>query len=177
MLGGTEANNRRRMGMRVGRMGLALVLLIGLMTGAPSWAAQTVEFGASRVDLVAARDGHRTALAVELATTPAQLEQGLMFRHSLAPDTGMLFDFGRPRMVAMWMKNTLIPLDMLFLDAGGRIVHIEENAEPGSLQPRGPTQMVLGVLELPAGSAARFGLHLGDRVEHPIFQGEPVKSR
>jgi len=158
-------------------MGLVLALLIGLMAGGPSLAAQAVEFGTSRVELIAAQGGHRTALAVELAATPAQLEQGLMYRRALAPDSGMLFDFGRPRMVAMWMKNTLIPLDMLFLDAGGRIVHIEENAEPGSLQPRGPAQMVLGVLELPAGSAARFGLRLGDRVEHPIFQVDPVNSR
>jgi len=163
--------------MRFGRTALALALLIGLTLGGPVRAAQTVEFETARVELVTLPDGHRTTLAVELATTPAQLEQGLMFRHALAPDTGMLFDFGRPRMVAMWMKNTLIPLDMLFLDAGGRIIHIEENAAPGTLNPRGPAQMVLGVLELPAGAAARYGLHLGDRVEHPIFQGEPLKSR
>ncbi|SEH63786.1 DUF192 domain-containing protein [Magnetospirillum fulvum] len=162
--------------MRLGRLGLALVLLIGLVVGGPSIAAQTVEFGSTRVELVAA-NGHRTPLMVELAATPEQLEQGLMFRPYLAPEAGMLFDFGRPRLVAMWMKNTLIPLDMLFLDAAGRIVHIEANAEPGSLQPRGPVQKVLAVLELPAGGAARFGLRLGDRVAHPIFEQDPVKSQ
>ncbi|CCG42026.1 DUF192 domain-containing protein [Magnetospirillum molischianum] len=163
--------------MSLGRVGLALALLFGVLTSSPVFAAAAVEFGSSRVELVAAKDGHRTALTVELATTPEQLEQGLMFRRHLAPGSGMLFDFGQPRMVAMWMKNTLIPLDMLFIDVDGRVVHIEENAEPGTLQPRGPVQKVLGVLELPAGSAARLGLRLGDRVEHPMFQENLVKSR
>lgn len=162
--------------MRLGRVVLVLGLLIGLAAGGAASAVAEVEFGATRVELVAA-DGHRTALAVELATTPEQLEQGLMFRTDLAPDAGMLFDFGQPRLVAMWMKYTLIPLDMLFLDASGRIVHIETNAQPGTLQPRGPAQKVLAVLELPGGATARFGLRLGDRVAHPIFGDAPVKSR
>jgi len=157
-------------------MALALALLAGLMVGGAVAAEALVDFGTSRVELVPT-GGHRTALTVELAATPEQLEQGLMFRRHLAPGSGMLFDFGQPRLVAMWMKNTLVPLDMLFLDASGRIVHIEANAEPGTLQPRGPNRKVLGVLELPAGSVARYGLRLGDRVDHPIFADEPVNSR
>lgn len=131
-------------------------------------AAEPVTFGASRLEVVA-EGGKRHAFAVELAVTPDQLSQGLMFRRDLPAGTGMLFDFGSPRQVSMWMKNTLIPLDMLFIDRTGRVVHVEQYAVPGSLEPRGPAEPVLGVLELPAGTARRLGLKPGDRVIHAMF--------
>jgi uncharacterized protein len=107
--------------------------------------------------------------AVEVATTPAQMEQGLMFRRSMAPDSGMIFDFKTPSMATMWMKNTLIPLDMLFVDAQGRIVNIHERAVPESLDTIGAAAPVRAVVELNGGTVARLGIRPGDRVLFPIF--------
>lgn len=143
-----------------------IFVLLGVSAAAM---AEPVTFGASRLEVVAG-DGKRHAFAVEMAVTPDQLSQGLMFRRDLPAGTGMLFDFGSPRQVSMWMKNTLIPLDMLFMERSGRVVHVEEYAVPGSLQPRGPAEPVLGVLELPAGTARRLGLKPGDRIVHPMFE-------
>ncbi|MFD2233295.1 DUF192 domain-containing protein [Phaeospirillum tilakii] len=161
-------------------VGLALLVALGLAgpaEAAPAAAEPaTVRFERAPVALLTA-DGRRVVINAELATSPAQLEQGLMFRTALAADGGMLFDFGAPRMVAMWMKNTLIPLDMLFIDATGTIRYIEENAPPHSLEPRGPALPVRAVMELAGGSARRLGLRPGDRVEHPIFAAAPMSFR
>ncbi len=146
---------------------LRIILTMIVLTGADAQ-AQPVSFERSTLDVVTA-DSRRHSFAVELAATPDQLSQGLMFRKSLAADAGMLFNFGTPRQVSMWMKNTLIPLDMLFMDRGGRIIRVEEYAVPGSLEPRGPPESVLAVLELSAGTARRLGIRSGDRVEHAIF--------
>jgi uncharacterized membrane protein (UPF0127 family) len=145
---------------------LAAVIFVLLGTAA---SAAPVTFETSRLEVVA-EGGKRHAFAVELAATSEQLSQGLMFRRDLPAGTGMLFDFGSPRQVSMWMKNTLIPLDMLFMDRSGRVVYVEQYAVPGSLEPRGPAEPVLGVLELPAGTARRLGLKPGDRVIHSMFE-------
>ena len=108
-------------------------------------------------------------ITVELATSPAQLEQGLMFRQSLPADAGMLFDFKAPQPAMMWMKNTLIPLDMLFVDGQGRIVSLHERAVPGSLETIGSGAPVRAVVELNGGTVARLGIKPGDRVLFPIF--------
>ena len=92
-----------------------------------------------------------------------------MFRENLAADAGMLFDFGSSEKVAMWMKNTLIPLDMLFIKPGGIIANIASGTTPLSLAPVPSNGPVRGVLELKAGTAARLGIRPGDRVLHPIF--------
>ncbi|HYB09553.1 MAG TPA: DUF192 domain-containing protein [Alphaproteobacteria bacterium] len=115
-------------------------------------------------------EGKQLSFTVELANTPAEREMGLMFRSSLAPDAGMLFDFKEPQIVAFWMKNTLIPLDMLFIDKTGRIVRIVERAVPGSLTPISSGEPVLAVLEVNSGTASRLEIHTGDIVDHPIFQ-------
>jgi len=151
-----------RMGRLIASLALALVMM-----AAVAW-AESVSFPHSTLDVVGA-DGRHHPFSVELASSPAQLSQGLMFRRSLAIDSGMLFDFGSPRQVAMWMKNTLIPLDMLFMDRDGRVIFIEEFAVPGTLQPRGPSDPVRAVLEVAGGTARRLGLKPGDRVEHPLF--------
>jgi hypothetical protein len=92
-----------------------------------------------------------------------------MFRRSMAPDAGMLFDYTTPSMAMMWMKNTLIPLDMLFVDAAGRIVNIHERAVPGSLDPIAAAGPARAVIELNGGTAAHLGIKPGDRVIYPIF--------
>jgi uncharacterized membrane protein (UPF0127 family) len=145
-------------------LGLGLVLAI-IVSG--SALAQLQRFPTGELTIVTANGRHK--FAVELATTPAQMEQGLMFRQSLAPNAGMLFDFKTPSMASMWMRNTLIPLDMLFVDAQGRIVNIHERTVPGSLEPRSATAPVRAVLELNGGTAARLGIKPGDRVLFPIF--------
>jgi uncharacterized membrane protein (UPF0127 family) len=133
-------------------------------------AAQSlVGFAPSRLDVVTAGGG-RHSFAVELAETPEQLAQGLMFRSQMAADAGMIFDFGRPRPVSMWMKNTLIPLDMLFIDETGRVTGIHERAIPGSLAVISSPGPVKSVLELNGGTAQRLGLRVGDMVEHPWFR-------
>jgi hypothetical protein len=110
---------------------------------------------------------------VELAESPSQRMQGLQGRRALDAKAGMLFVFDAPSVAAMWMKNTYIPLDMLFLNGVGSIVAIAENTRPMSLQPIGPPEPVKAVLELNAGTVARLGIELGDRVLHPFVE-DPV---
>ena len=141
------------------------VLALSMCTAAVGLAQQ--RFPTAELTIVTASGPQK--FTVELATTPAQMEQGLMFRQSLAPDSGMLFDFKTPSMASMWMKNTLIPLDMLFIDAQGRIVNIAERTVPGSLDPVGAAAPVRAVLELNGGTAARLGIRPGDRVLFAIF--------
>jgi len=109
------------------------------------------------------------AFTVEIADDPEEIRNGLMNRESMAPDDGMLFDFGQPREAAMWMKNTLIPLDMLFMDPSGKVIAIARNAVPGSLRTITPGVPVKAVLELNGGRAAELGIEPGDEVVHPIF--------
>jgi hypothetical protein len=106
---------------------------------------------------------------VEMALTPEQQQQGLMFRPSLAADAGMLFDFVGTRPVAFWMKNTLIPLDMLFIAADGHIADYHERAVPLSEATIESKVPVRAVLELNGGTVARLGIHRGDLVHHAIF--------
>ena len=106
---------------------------------------------------------------VEIADDPEEISDGLMYREALAPDAGMLFDFGQPRQANMWMKNTLIPLDMLFIAPDGTVLAIARNAVPGSLRTINPGVAVKGVLELNGGQASELGIEPGDTVEHEIF--------
>jgi len=102
--------------------------------------------------------------SIELALTDAQRQQGLMYRREMAPDHGMLFDFGQARRVSMWMENTVLPLDMLFIQGDGTISHIKENAVPFSrdiIDSQGPVKFVL---ELNAGRASALGIQVGDKV-------------
>ena len=109
------------------------------------------------------------SFTVELANDPEEVQTGLMNREELAADAGMLFDFGQPREANMWMKNTLIPLDMLFMDTDGTILAIARNAVPGSLRRINPGVPVKGVLELNGGRAEELGIVPGDTVQHAMF--------
>jgi uncharacterized protein len=111
--------------------------------------------------------------AIELAQSEQQMMQGLMYRRALAPEAGMLFEYPKPQPVSFWMKNTLIPLDMLFIGADGRILEIHERAIPLSLEPITCDRQVLGVLEVNGGTAERLGLKPGDRIRHALFGTAP----
>lgn len=151
------------------RILLSLLVLSLLPPMAEAWAQ--VAFPKSSLQVESA-DGVRHGFTVELAATGDQLAQGLMYRQKMAADAGMLFDFGAPRPVSMWMKNTLIPLDMLFIAADGKVLGIAQRAVPHSqalIESPGP---VKAVLELNGGTASRLGLKVGDRVVHPIFIGK-----
>ncbi|HSK40400.1 MAG TPA: DUF192 domain-containing protein [Arenibaculum sp.] len=108
---------------------------------------------------------------VEMAETPGQMMQGLMFRTELAPDAGMLFVHEHDTLATMWMKNTYIPLDMVFVDRTGRIVGIHERAQPHSLDTIAAPEPVRAVLELVGGITSRLGIRKGDQVLHPAFGG------
>lgn len=116
--------------------------------------------------LEAASGAHR--FAVEIADTPDERAQGLMFRETMAADAGMLFDYGFDQNgVAFWMKNTPLPLDMIFIRSDGTITQIAANTTPFSLEPVPSVLPVRFVLEVNAGTAKRLGLKPGDRLRHP----------
>ncbi len=107
--------------------------------------------------------------SAEIADTEPLLERGLMFRHILPQDQVMLFDFGQPRPVAMWMKNTYMSLDMLFVRQNGSVAALAENTVPNSLDTIGVQEPVRGVVELAAGTVKRLGIHKNDQVVNRIF--------
>lgn len=114
--------------------------------------------------------GPRT-FQIEIADTPEQRRVGLMYRRSMPADHGMLFDFGQPQEVSMWMENTYVSLDMVFVGENGRVTRIAENTEPLStriISSDGPARYVV---ELVAGAAKRIGLKPGDKVLHPRVGG------
>lgn len=110
--------------------------------------------------------------SAEVVDTDELRARGLMFRHRLPQDRAMLFDFGDPRPAAMWMKNTYISLDMLFVRADGTIAAIAENTEPLSLQTISVQEPVKAVVEVAAGTAKRLGIKRDDQVFHGIFKTE-----
>ena len=136
-------------------------------------AAWLVSFGAGAAGAeplcLDVRGGAVHRYRVEVAATPDARAQGLMFRRSLAPGSGMLFDFGRDEIARMWMKNTFIPLDMVFADRRGVVRGIARNARPRSLDTISSRVPVRAVLEISGGEAERIGLVPGDRMRHPVF--------
>lgn len=116
-----------------------------------------------------------TAFTVELADTPRTRSQGLMFRESMPRGAGMLFVYDEPRRASFWMKNTLIPLDMLFADQTGVIKHVHHMAVPGDLTPIEGGNGVFAVLEINGGLAKRYGIEAGTQMRHSIFlQGSAI---
>lgn len=143
---------------------LAVAILAALAI-APGARAQALE------DLAVLSGGKRHVFQVEVADTDAERAQGLMYRRSLPAERGMLFDFKVTQPVSMWMRNTYLPLDMLFIRADGTIARIAADTEPLSERTISSGEPVLAVLELNAGTARRLGIRPGDRIEHPLFAG------
>ena len=116
-------------------------------------------------------DGKRHVFTVEVATTEQQQDTGLMFRASVPPDTGMLFPWPAPQVSEMWMKNTIVPLDMVFIGADGTVKAIAENTVPYSLKIVSSGVPVLATLELEGGITAALDIDVGDKVIAKQFGG------
>lgn len=147
----------------IDRRGLLAGLTLGVCACGEVLAAPRLE----TVEIVTGRG--RARFLVEIAATRAEQQRGLMFRKALAPDRGMLFIYNRPQPAAYWMKNTLIPLDIIYIQPDGRILSIVRNARPHDETPLSSGGLVLGVLEIAGGRAAQLGVLPGDRVLHRIF--------
>ena len=119
---------------------------------------------------IATQGGQKQSFRVEVARNDADRAQGLMYRRSMPANQGMLFDFGRVEPVSMWMQNTYLSLDMLFIRPDGTIARIATNTEPLSTRTIPSGEPVLAVLELNAGTTSKLGIKPGDRVEHSIFE-------
>ncbi|WP_333818312.1 DUF192 domain-containing protein [Tabrizicola sp.] len=139
---------------------LSLVVLPGL-----AWAEAAC--APARLDL--RWDGGRESFAVEVADDNEERAQGLMFRTELAPASGMLFVYDSPKRPNFWMKNTLIPLDMVFADATGTVTRVHADAVPGDLTPIDGGEGVQFVLEINAGLAAKLGITPGAVLRHPAI--------
>jgi len=114
-------------------------------------------------------NGSEHVFQSEMAISPQQQATGMMFRTEMAPNEGMLFVFGEVRRASFWMRNTLIPLDIIFVRANGRIANIVANATPETDSHRRSTGRVAGVLEIPGGRAAELSIKAGDLLVHPSF--------
>ena len=156
----------RAMNMLLSRRVL-LGTLIAIVAAAPSLvrAQGTEKFKTGKLTIVSA--GKRNDFTVELALTDRQQQQGLMFRRTMAPDAGMLFDYITPTRITMWMKNTFIPLDMIFIGADGKVADIAERAVPQSEAIIPSKVPARAVLELNGGTAQRLSIKVGDPVESP----------
>jgi uncharacterized membrane protein (UPF0127 family) len=145
------------------RAAVAAVLILALFAFRPAVAAdeQTLE--------IVTRSGVHS-FTVELAATDEARSKGLMYRRELPEGRGMLFDFKQDQNAAMWMKNTYIPLDMIFIRADGRIQRIAENTRPESEKIITAGAPVRAVLEVIGGTARKLGIRAGDRVAHPLFR-------
>jgi uncharacterized protein len=142
---------------------LAVVLFLAASAVAPTLGGEL-----DSLEIVTATGRH--VFQVEIANNDATREHGLMDRRYMAPDHGMLFEFDREEPVSFWMKNTYIPLDMIFIAPSGVVTHIAANAEPLServVPSGGPS---IAVLELNGGMAASIELRVGDKVRHPFFK-------
>jgi uncharacterized membrane protein (UPF0127 family) len=142
-----------------------LVALTALVAAMSATAQEPMRFRASTLTVETAKGAHD--FAVELALSPEQKARGLMFRSEMPADAGILFVYDRPQVITMWMRNTLIPLDMLFIGADGKIAHITERAVPRSDKTISSRARVVAVLELTGGAARRYGISVGDRVVSP----------
>lgn len=148
-------------------------LLLGMIAAlAALWATVGQASGAAacRPDLVELRGPFgQVRFTVELADTEPARARGLMFRETLPRSAGMLFVYPRPVRAQFWMKNTLIPLDMIFADPSGRVTRVHSNAVPGDLTTIDGGAGVLAVLEINGGLAARLGIAPGAELRHPTF--------
>lgn len=155
--------------MKLLRVIFTLLVFISVASSANLAAAQEL----ARIEPVSiVAQNTTTIFSAEVADTDELRARGLMFRHKLPEDRAMLFDFGKPRPASMWMKNTYISLDMLFVREDGTIAAVAENTEPLSLQTISIQEPVKAVVEVAAGTVKRLGIQREDKVFHSIFKNE-----
>lgn len=148
---------------------LALALFAGLAV-TPSAEAQQPQFIAPHpVFLTIDTANSSQKFIVEIADDDSERQVGLMFREDLPEGQGMLFDFGVERLVTMWMRNTPLSLDMVFVNRAGKVVRVAEGTKPYSTDIVSSGEPVLYVLELNAGEANAAGIRPGDMVRHPLI--------
>jgi len=140
-----------------------------LLLALAAMAANGDDFPRSTLEIRSAQG--RQIFSIRIADTPERQELGLMYETRLPADEGMLFPQDEPRVVSMWMKNTYIPLDMLFIDSHGRIACLLANTAPQSLAILSCPKPVKAVLEIGGGESAGRGIRVGDRVLHEVFSG------
>jgi uncharacterized membrane protein (UPF0127 family) len=145
----------------------AALLIYNDAAGLAKDAPAQPESGLETLEIVTASGSHE--FSVEVMRSGPQRERGLMFRRYLPQDRGMLFDFGVERPIMMWMKNTYLPLDMIFIGRAGKVVGFAKDAEPLSEKIIPSGAPAYGVLEVNAGTAVQIGLKIGDSVLHPMF--------
>jgi len=173
-----EPGAARRPGRRLRRVAAALCLCTGLLpllthaaqpASPPKAAAPAADEGFPRSALEIRSAGGRQWFNIRIADTEARRELGLMFVTKMPSDEGMLFPEDQPQVMSMWMKNTYIPLDMLFIDTRGHIVCLIANAKPESLDILSCDKPAKAVLEINGGEAQRRGIKVGDVVVHATF--------
>ncbi len=150
----------------------ALLLLLALWLPLAAGAQTQATMRRDTLKLITASGTH--VFQIEVAESDVDKARGLMFRRELADDGGMLFPYSPPQEITMWMRNTYISLDMVFIRADGIVHRIETGTEPFSERVIPSEGDAAAVLEVKAGTAARIGLKAGDRVEHPLF-ARPAK--
>jgi uncharacterized membrane protein (UPF0127 family) len=157
------------MSKALGALLALLVLPLGLVAAPQPDAGQLDKLFERSTLQIATSDPELHTFKVWIADNNSRRERGLMFVRQLDADAGMLFIYDSPQSISMWMKNTKIPLDMLFVAGNGRVMRVVENTQPESLKTIDSGSDVIGVVELNAGTAAKLHIKAGARVIHPAF--------
>ncbi|MCI0598447.1 MAG: DUF192 domain-containing protein [Beijerinckiaceae bacterium] len=151
------------------RLGIAIYLGLFLILAQAALAGEPLRPQLKLEGLEIVTSSGRHAFSVEVMRSDPQRQRGLMFRRFLPQDRGMLFKFEAEYPLMMWMKNTYVPLDMIFIGRSGKVVGLAEHTEPLSEKVIPSGAPAYGVLEVNAGTAARIGLRIGDTIRHPVF--------
>lgn len=159
----------RMLGPRLARVRMSRALMFSVVMSFVLALASVVHADDKAGVVEIATRGGVEVFKVEMAVTDEERAKGLMYRRELPDGQGMLFDFQADREIAMWMKNTFIPLDMIFIRADGTILRIAENTTPQSTAIIASGGAVRAVLEVIGGTARKYGIAPGDKVAHPIF--------
>jgi len=151
---------------------ISLSIILSLLS-APAFAQTSrndvVDFGEPRALKIVTEDGAHE-FNVEEAKTLDQQARGMMFRESMESDEGMIFEFQEPKIATIWMKNTSIPLDILFVRSNGKILKIEHSHQPYTLRSASSEAVIAAVVELKGGEAKARGIRPGDKIEHSFFE-------